>query len=76
MNVEGNMRDIVSDKAKGRSGTVNKTIGYARAVIERGFINTNGRLLLIIAASIVLNGELAIETVKFDTKIKTYQFDQ
>ena len=34
--------------------------------------NTSGRLLLIIAVSIVVKGELANETVNFDTKTKAY----
>ena len=34
--------------------------------------NTTGRLLLIIAVSIVVKGELAIETVSYDTKPKAY----
>ena len=33
--------------------------------------NTTGRLLLIIAVSIVVKGELAKETVNYDTKTKT-----
>ena len=32
--------------------------------------NTTGRLLLIIAVSVVMKGELANETVNYDTKLK------
>ena len=34
--------------------------------------NTNRRLLLIIAVSIVVKGELANKTVNYDTKTKAY----
>ena len=34
--------------------------------------NTNGRLLLIIAVSKVVKGELANKTVNYDTKTKAY----
>ena len=34
--------------------------------------NTTGRMLLIIVVSIVVKGELANETVNFDTKTKVY----
>ena len=34
--------------------------------------NTIGRLLLLIALSIVVKGELANETVNYDTKTKAY----
>ena len=34
--------------------------------------NTTGRLLLIIAVSIVVKGELTNETVNYDTKTKAY----
>ena len=34
--------------------------------------NTTGRTFLIIAMSIVVKGELAKETVKYDTKTKAY----
>ena len=38
--------------------------------------NTTGRLLLIIAASMVMKGESANETVNYDTKLKhMYQFE-
>ena len=36
--------------------------------------NTTARLLLIIAVSIVVKGELANKTINYDSKIKTYQF--
>ena len=38
--------------------------------------NTNGRLLLITAISILAKGELANETVNYDTKAKTYVMKQ
>ena len=34
--------------------------------------NTTGRLLLIMAVSIVMKGELENETVNYDTKTKAY----
>ena len=38
--------------------------------------NTTGRPLLIIAVSMVMKGELANETVNYDTKLKhMYQFE-
>ena len=40
------------------------------------FANTTGRLLLIIAVSMVMKRELANETVNYDTKLKhMYQFE-
>ena len=36
--------------------------------------NTTARLLLIIAVSIVVKGELANKTINYDADIKTYQF--
>ena len=38
--------------------------------------NTTGRLLLIIVVSIVVKGELANETVNYDTKAKAYVMKQ
>ena len=37
--------------------------------------NTTGRLLLIIAVSVVVKGKLANESVHYDTEIKAYQFE-
>ena len=38
----------------------------------RAPLNSTGRLLLIIAVSVVAKGVLANETVNYDTKIKVY----
>ena len=40
------------------------------------FQNTTGRLLLIRAVSIVVNGELANEAVNYDKKAKAYVMKQ
>ena len=37
--------------------------------------NATGRLFLIIAVSLVVKGELANETVNYDTEIESYQFE-
>ena len=37
--------------------------------------NNTGRLLLITVVSIAVKGELAKETVNYDTEIKTYQYN-
>ena len=37
--------------------------------------NTTGRLLLLIAVSVVVKGKLANESVHYDTEIKAYQFE-
>ena len=44
--------------------------------VETAFLqNATGRLLLIIAVSIVVKGELANETVNYDSKRHMYQFE-
>ena len=40
------------------------------------FQNTTGRLLLIMAVSIVVNGELVNEAVNYDKKAKAYVMKQ
>ena len=37
--------------------------------------NAMGKLLLILAISIVVKGELEIETVSYDTEMKAYKFE-
>ena len=69
------MCDIVFEKAKSRGGTVNRTsscflVNSAKFVRIPILQNTTGRLLLIIAVSIVVKGELENETVNYDIKTK------
>ena len=47
-------------------------MNFAKFVRIPNLQNTTGRLLLIIAVSIVVKGELANETVNYDTKPKAY----
>ena len=74
-------RNPFFDKVKlCRSATSLKTSLYCRCFlvnfakfVKKTFLqNTNGRVLLIIAISIVLKEELANETVNYDTKTKPY----
>ena len=51
-------------------------MNFAKFVRTPFLQNTTGRLLLIIAVSMVMKGELANETVNYDTKLKhMYQFE-
>ena len=51
-------------------------MNFAKFVRTPFLQNTTGRLLLIIAVSMVMKGELANETVNYDTKLKhIYQFE-
>ena len=45
---------------------------FAKFVGTHFLQNTTGRLLLIIAASVVVKRELASKTVNYDTKTKPY----
>ena len=74
-------RDVAFDKDKlCRSSTSLKTVFQRRyfLVMFAKFVgtpflqNTTGRLLLIMAVSIVMKGELENETVNYDTKTKAY----
>ena len=47
-------------------------VNLAKFLRTRFLQNSTGRLLLIIAVSIVAKGVLAHETVNYDTKTKTY----
>ena len=47
-------------------------VNFAKFVRIPILQNTTGQLLLVIAVSIVVKGELANETVNYDTKPKTY----
>ena len=47
-------------------------MNFAKFVRTPFLQNTTRRLLLIIAVSIVVKGELANETVNYDTKTKAY----
>ena len=51
-------------------------MNFAKFVKSPFLQNTTGRLLLIIAVSIVVQGELANETVNNDTKAKAYVMKQ
>ena len=51
-------------------------MNFAKFVRTPFLENTTGRLLPIIAVSMVMKGEWANETVNFDTKLKhMYQFE-
>ena len=47
-------------------------VKFAKFVRISFLQNTTGRLLLIMAISIVVKGELVNETVSYDTKTKVY----
>ena len=47
-------------------------MNFAKFVRTPFLQNITGRLLFIIAVSVVLKGELASETVDYDTKTKAY----
>ena len=47
-------------------------VKFAKFVRISFLQNTTGRLLLIIAISILVKGELVNETVSYDTKTKAY----
>ena len=47
-------------------------MNFAKFVRTPFLQNITGRLLFIIAVSVVLKGELANETVDYDTKTKAY----
>ena len=51
-------------------------MNFAKFVKTPFLQNTTGRLLLIIVVSIVVKGELANETVNYDTKAKAYVMKQ
>ena len=74
-------RNFCFDKVKlCRSATSLKTsllrrcflVNFAKFVRKTFLQNTTGRLLLIIAVLIVVKGELANETVNYDTKTKAH----
>ena len=51
-------------------------MNFAKFVRTHFLQNTTGRLLLILAVSIVMKRELGNETVNYDTKLKhMYQFE-
>ena len=51
-------------------------MNFAKFVITPFLQNTTGRLLLILAVSIVMKKELANEAVNYDTKLKPmHQFE-
>ena len=51
-------------------------MNFAKFVRTPFLQNTTGRLLLIIAVSVAMKGELANETVNYDTKyVPMYQFE-
>ena len=51
-------------------------MNFAKFVKTPFLQNTTGRLLLVIAVSIVVKGELANETVNYDTKAEAYVMKQ
>ena len=51
-------------------------MNFAKFVKTPFLQNTTGRLLLIIVVSIVVKGELANETVNYDTIAKSYVMKQ
>ena len=60
------------------AGTPVFSVNFAKAKFVRTHFlqNTTGWLLLIIAVSIVVKGELAKEIVNYDTKTKAYEIKQ
>ena len=67
------MCNIIFEKAKGCGRTVNVESVCAEAAVRRLFLqNSTGRLLLIIAVSIVAKGVLVNETVNYETRTKAY----
>ena len=50
-------------------------VDFLKFVRKSCLQNTIGRLLLVIAVSIVLKGQLENEAVNCDTKIAEYQFE-
>ena len=72
MYVEGKICDIVSDKAAGCGGTVNRISDYAETAEKQ---NSARRLLLIVVGSIVVKGKLVNETVNYSTENQAYQFE-